>query len=59
MIAIIHLAARLLGARITLAPVQRDSLLERLNEVSRISHDFGYGLGDEMDELMDEYFAED
>lgn len=44
---------------ITLAPVQRDSLLERLDEVSRISNDFGYGLGDEMDELLDEYLADD
>jgi len=32
---------------ITLAPEQRDSLRERLDEVSRISHAFGYGLGDE------------
>lgn len=44
---------------ITLPPVKRDSLLERLDEVSRISHDFGYGLGDEMDELLDEYSADD
>ena len=42
---------------ITLAPEQRDSLLERLDEVSRISHDFGYGLGDEMDDLLDEHLA--
>ena len=34
---------------ITLAPLPRDSLLARLDEVSRISHNFGYGLGDEMD----------
>lgn len=43
----------------TLAPAQRDSLLERLDEVSRISHDFGYGLGDEMDDLLEAYLAED
>lgn len=43
---------------ITLAPAQRDSLLERLDEVSRISHDIGYGLGDEMDDLLDEHVAE-
>lgn len=44
---------------ITLPPVQRDSLLERLDEVSRISHNFGYGLGDEMDDLLDEHLPED
>lgn len=44
---------------VTLASAQRDSLLERLDEVSRISHDFGYGLGDEMDDLLDEYSADD
>lgn len=44
---------------ITLAPVQRDNLLERLDEVSRISQDFGYGLGDEMNDLLDEYSADD
>ena len=48
-----------LKVTITLAPVQRDSLLERLDEVSRISNDFGYGLGDEMDDLLDEYSADD
>lgn len=35
-----------------LEPVERDSLLERLHEVSRLSHDFGYGLRDEMDDLL-------
>jgi hypothetical protein len=43
----------------TLAPAQRDSFLERLDKVSRISQDFGYGLGDEMDDLLDEYSDND
>jgi hypothetical protein len=44
---------------VTLPPVLRDSFLERLDEVSRISHNFGYGLGDEMDDLLDEHLTED
>jgi hypothetical protein len=39
----------------TFASVQRDSLLIRLDEVRCISHEFGYGLGDEMDDLLDEH----
>ncbi|NNG25274.1 hypothetical protein [Telluria aromaticivorans] len=39
----------------TLTPAQRTHLLARLHETSRLSHDLGYGLGDEMDELMNEY----
>jgi hypothetical protein len=48
-----------LKVAITLERVQRDSLLERLDDVSRISHDFGYGLGNEMDDLLDEYLTDD
>lgn len=44
---------------ITLGPVQRESLLERLDQVAQIGHDLGYRLGDEMDEMLDEYLAED
>lgn len=39
----------------TLTPVQRTHLLARLHETSRLGHDLSYGLGDEMDELMNEY----
>lgn len=35
--------------------VQRDALVKRLDEVRRISHNFGYGAGDAMDGLLDEY----
>ncbi|MCY0916336.1 hypothetical protein [Massilia antarctica] len=44
---------------ISLAPEQRDSLLERLDEVSLVSRNFGYGLGEEMDDLLDEHLAEE
>jgi len=43
----------------TLSPVKRGNLLERLHEVSRLSHDFGYGLGNEMDDLLADYSALD
>lgn len=33
----------------------RPPLLERLDEVRRISHKFGYGIGDEMDEILAEH----
>lgn len=35
-----------------LPEAQRPALLQRLDAVRRISHDFGYGVGDEMDELL-------
>lgn len=38
-----------------LAVGQRDALLERLDVVRRISHNFGYGVGDDMDALLAEY----
>jgi len=34
---------------------QREALLERLDVVRRISHNFGYGVGDDMDALLAEY----
>jgi len=33
----------------------RDSLITRLNRVREISHDFGYGVGDDMDYLLAKY----
>jgi len=37
----------------------RPSLWERLDEVRRISHNFGYGVGDDMDELLAEHGVDD
>lgn len=34
---------------------QRYALWERLDEVRRIGHNFGYGVGDDMDDLLAEY----
>jgi len=38
---------------------QRPALLERLDEVRRTCHNFGYGVGDDMDELLAEYGVDD
>ena len=37
----------------------RPVLWERLDEVRRISHNFGYGVGDDMDELLTEHGVDD
>ena len=39
----------------TLPQDSRTALIARLDRVRRLSHDFGYGVGDEMDYLMTEY----
>jgi hypothetical protein len=38
---------------------QRPALLERLDEVRRTCHNFGYGVGDDMDELLSEHGVDD
>ncbi len=42
-----------------LVPVQRENLLGRLNEVKRLCHDFGHGLSEEMEDLLNDYSALD
>jgi len=39
----------------TLSPDRRDDLVSRLDRVRIISHDFGYGVGDDMDFLLSKY----
>ncbi|WP_295994056.1 hypothetical protein [Rugamonas sp.] len=34
---------------------QRNAVLIRLDQVRKLSHKFGYGVGDEMDDLLEEY----
>jgi len=43
----------------TLPDEARSALWERLDEVRRISHNFGYGVGDDMDELLAEHGVDD
>jgi hypothetical protein len=40
---------------ITLPIDQRDAALDRLDDMRSISHNSGYGVGDEMDILLAEY----
>lgn len=50
--ALVRMFGQALTATLKLPAEQRDALLSRLDEVRRISHDFGYGVGDEMDDLL-------
>jgi hypothetical protein len=43
----------------TLPVDQRDVLLDRLDDVRRISNDFGYGLGDGMNTLFAKHGVDD
>lgn len=58
-VSLMGMFTKALKLTMTLGPVQRDRLLERLGQVSRSSQDFGYGLGDEMDDLLGKYSADD
>ena len=50
--ALVRMFEKALAAASKLPAEQRDALLSRLDEVRRISHNFGYGVGDEMDDLL-------
>ena len=42
-----------------LADAQRQPLWDRLDTVRHTCHNFGYGVGDDMDHLLAEYGADD
>jgi hypothetical protein len=46
---------RALKISITLENDLRDALLDRLDKVRRVSHNIGYGVGDEMNILLAEH----
>ncbi len=50
--ALVRMFEQALKAVSGLPESQRPALLQRLDAVRQISHDFGYGVGDEMDELL-------
>ncbi len=52
--ALVRMFEQALRTVMSLPMAQRDSLWERLDRVRRISHDFGYGVGDDMDYLLAE-----
>ena len=53
--ALLKMFEQALKISITLPIDQRDAVLDRLYDVRSISHNFGYGVGDEMDILLAEY----
>jgi hypothetical protein len=56
--ALVRMFGHALKVSVTLAVAQRDAMHGRLDAVRRISHDFGYGIGDDMDALLTEYGVE-
>jgi hypothetical protein len=52
---LVKMFQRALKISSTLQSDQRDALLDRLDAVRSISHNFGYGVGDEMDILLAEH----
>lgn len=53
--ALVRMFEQALKVLITLPAWQRDTMLDRLDTVRRISHDFGYAVGDDMDDLLARY----
>ena len=53
--ALVRMFKQALNAIDTLPEAQRPELWARLDEVRRISHNLGYGVGDDMDELLAEH----
>lgn len=57
--ALVRMFGQALKRITTLPNEQRPAFWERLDQVRRISHNFGYGVGDEMDELLTEHGVND
>jgi hypothetical protein len=53
--ALVRMFEQALKRSITLTVEQRDLMLDRLDGVRNISHNFGYGVGDDMDDLLARY----
>jgi hypothetical protein len=53
--ALIRMFGQALKVIDTLPQTQRPALLARLDAVRQISHDIGYGVGEDMDSLLDEH----
>src|SRR5471030_3335709 len=56
---LVRMFAQVLKLAEGLPTAQEDAVLDRLGQVRRISHNFGYGVGDEMDELLEGYQLQD
>jgi len=58
--ALVRMFKQALKAILNLEPEQQTALVERLERVRHAGHNWGWGVGDDMDDLMAEYgFAED
>lgn len=57
--ALVRMFGQVLKLIATLPNEQRPAFWERLDQVRHISHNFGYGVGDEMDELLAEHGVDD
>jgi len=53
--ALINMFEQALKVTCQLPPGDRDALIVRLDRVRTISHNFGYGVGDDMDDLLAKY----
>lgn len=57
--ALVRMFEQCLKIIVALPAEARSALLERLDEVRSISHNVGYGVGDDMDELLAEHGVDD
>jgi hypothetical protein len=57
--ALVRMFEQALKTTAALPKTAQPALLERLDDVRRLSHKFGYGVGDDMDELLVEHEADD
>lgn len=53
--ALVHMFEQALNVTCQLPEGDRDALIARLDRVRTISHNFGYGVGDDMDDLLAKY----
>jgi len=53
--ALVRMFEQALKVSVTLSEAERDAMLDRLDVVRTISHNFGYGVGDDMDSLLAKY----
>jgi hypothetical protein len=55
--ALVHMFEQALKTTQQLSVGDRDTLIARLDRVRAISHNFGYGVGDDMDSLLAQYVS--
>src|SRR4051794_13578520 len=53
--ALVRMFEQALKVSVTLAIEPREAMLDRLDAVRNLSHNFGYGVGDDMDDLLVRY----